>query len=140
MLGLASLPSRSSPNSLHFLSLSVSLCLSLSLARIVSEVVGDPELFAEWKDEMRGMAGRIKEVRAQLVACLKELDSSKNWDFITEQIGMFSYTGMTTEQVANMTNKHHVYMTKDGRISLAGLSSGKVEYLANAIVDSFQNC
>ena len=40
----------------------------------------------------------------------------------------------------NMTNKHHVYMTKDGRISLAGLSSGKVEYLANAIVDSFDNC
>ena len=39
----------------------------------------------------------------------------------------------------NMTKNHHVYMTKDGRISLAGLSSGKVEFLANAIVDSFEN-
>ncbi|UPR03400.1 aspartate aminotransferase [Chloropicon primus] len=108
-------------------------------ARIVAEVVGDDELFAEWKSEMAGMAGRIKDVRGQLVDCLKTMDSSRSWDFITEQIGMFSYTGMTPAQVENMTNKHHVYMTKDGRISLAGLSSGKVEYLANAIVDSFNN-
>jgi aspartate aminotransferase len=109
-------------------------------ARIVSEVVGDPELFEEWKGEMQGMAGRIKSVRAQLVDALKKLNPDKSWDFITEQIGMFSYTGMTTAQVENMTNKHHIYMTKDGRISLAGLSSGKVDYLANAIVDSFKNC
>ena len=108
-------------------------------ARIVAEVVGDPELFGEWKSEMEGMAGRIKAVRAQLVGCLKELCPERSWDFITDQIGMFSYTGMTQAQVENMTNKHHVYMTKDGRISLAGLSSGKVEFLANAIVDSFNN-
>ena len=43
-------------------------------------------------------------------------------------------------QVENMTNKHHVYMTKDGRISLAGLSSSKAEYLAKAIDDSVRNC
>mmetsp|Transcript_8529 Transcript_8529/g.21831 ORF Transcript_8529/g.21831 Transcript_8529/m.21831 type:complete len:447 (-) Transcript_8529:120-1460(-) len=109
-------------------------------ARIVAEVVGDDALFAEWKQEMMGMAGRIKSVRQQLVDCLKEMSPNRNWDFITDQIGMFSYTGMTTAQVENMTNKHHIYMTKDGRISLAGLSSGKVEYLANAIVDSFDNC
>jgi len=108
-------------------------------ARIVAEVVGDPALFAEWKEEMSGMAGRIKDVRAQLVACLKEKNPNKSWDFITDQIGMFSYTGMTEAQVENMTKNHHVYMTKDGRISLAGLSSGKVEFLANAIVDSFEN-
>lgn len=47
---------------------------------------------------------------------------------------------MTPEQVENMTNKWHVYMTKDGRISLAGLSSGKVQYLAQAIDDSVRNC
>ena len=109
-------------------------------ARIVAEVVGDPELFEEWKGEMMGMAGRIKEVRQQLVDCLKQKSPNRSWDFITDQIGMFSYTGMSPAQVENMTNKHHVYMTKDGRISLAGLSSGKVEYLANAIVDSFDNC
>ena len=42
-------------------------------------------------------------------------------------------------QVDNMTNKHHIYMTKDGRISLAGLNSAKVDYLADAMVDSFKN-
>lgn len=47
---------------------------------------------------------------------------------------------MTTAQVENMTNKWHVYMTKDGRISLAGLSSGKARYLAEAIVDSVKSC
>lgn len=47
---------------------------------------------------------------------------------------------MTPEQVENMTNKWHVYMTKDGRISLAGLSSGKTKYLAEAINDSMRNC
>jgi aspartate/tyrosine/aromatic aminotransferase len=48
--------------------------------------------------------------------------------------------GMTTAQVENMTNKWHIYMTKDGRISLAGLSAGKTEYLAQAIDDSVRNC
>lgn len=52
----------------------------------------------------------------------------------------FSFAGMTPEQVENMTNKWHVYMTKDGRISLAGLSSGKTKYLAEAINDSIRNC
>jgi aspartate/tyrosine/aromatic aminotransferase len=47
---------------------------------------------------------------------------------------------MTKEQVENMTSKWHVYMTKDGRISLAGLSSGKAKYLAEAIDDSVRNC
>lgn len=47
---------------------------------------------------------------------------------------------MTEVQVANMTNKWHIYMTKDGRISLAGLSAGKAKYLAQAIDDSVRNC
>merc|ERR1712224_441387 len=109
-------------------------------ARIVTEVVGNDDLFAEWKGEMMGMAGRIQSVREQLNKKLNELYPEKDWGFVLKQIGMFSYTGMTPAQVENMTNKHHVYMTKDGRISLAGLSSGKVDYLATAIVDSFKNC
>ena len=56
------------------------------------------------------------------------------------QIGMFAFTGLSSAEVASLTADHHIYLTKDGRISLAGLSSGKVEYLANAIVDSFDNC
>ncbi|CAI9092636.1 OLC1v1027936C1 [Oldenlandia corymbosa var. corymbosa] len=109
-------------------------------ARIVANVVGNPELFSEWKDEMEMMAGRIKSVRQKLYSslCTKE-KTGKDWSFILKQIGMFSFTGLNKAQSDNMTNKWHVYMTKDGRISLAGLSSAKCEYLADAIIDSYHN-
>lgn len=109
-------------------------------ARIVSNVVNDPTLFSEWKAEMESMAGRIKTVRKVLYDYLAEKDKSgKDWSFILQQIGMFSFTGLNPPQVENMTKKWHVYMTKDGRISLAGLSSAKAEYLADAILDSYYN-
>ncbi|KAF9662085.1 hypothetical protein SADUNF_Sadunf18G0016700 [Salix dunnii] len=109
-------------------------------ARIVANVVGDPALFDEWKAEMEMMAGRIKNVRQKLIDSLSAKDKSgKDWSFILKQIGMFSFTGLNKTQSDNMTNKWHVYMTKDGRISLAGLSLAKCEYLADAIIDSFHN-
>ncbi|CAL5428999.1 unnamed protein product [Camellia sinensis] len=109
-------------------------------AKIVANVVGTPTLFNEWKEEMEMMAGRIKSVRQILFDSLSAKDKSgKDWSFILKQIGMFSFTGLNQTQSDNMTNKWHVYMTKDGRISLAGLSSAKCEYLADAIIDSFHN-
>ncbi|VFQ60719.1 unnamed protein product [Cuscuta campestris] len=109
-------------------------------ARIVANVVGNPELFNEWKQEMEMMAGRIKSVRRKLYDSLCAKDKSgKDWSYILKQIGMFSFTGLNKAQSENMTNKWHVYMTKDGRISLAGLSAAKCEYLADAIIDSFYN-
>ncbi|WIA08502.1 hypothetical protein OEZ85_007936 [Tetradesmus obliquus] len=108
-------------------------------ARIAAEVVGDADMFELWKSEMAGMAGRIAKVRGELQAALESRCPDRDWSFITKQIGMFSFTGMTPQQVDNMTNKHAVFMTRDGRISLAGLSSSKVAYLADAIVDSVRN-
>ncbi|XP_062101263.1 aspartate aminotransferase P2, mitochondrial [Humulus lupulus] len=109
-------------------------------ARIVANVVGDPTLFNEWKAEMELMAGRIKNVRQKLYDSLSSKDKSgKDWSFVLEQIGMFSFTGLNKAQSDNMTDKWHVYMTKDGRISLAGLSLAKCEYLADAIIDSYHN-
>ncbi|XP_015085166.1 aspartate aminotransferase, chloroplastic [Solanum pennellii] len=109
-------------------------------AKIVANVVGTPELFSEWKEEMEMMAGRIKSVRQKLYDSLSAKDKSgKNWSFILKQIGMFSFTGLDRAQSENMANKWHVYMTKDGRISLAGLSAAKCEYLADAIIDSYYN-
>ncbi|TXG62232.1 hypothetical protein EZV62_013595 [Acer yangbiense] len=109
-------------------------------AKIVANVVGDPTLFNEWKAEMEMMAGRIKNVRQKLFDSLSAKDKSgKDWSFILKQIGMFSFTGLNKAQSENMTNKWHVYLTKDGRISLAGLSLAKCEYLADAIIDSFHN-
>ncbi|XP_065850043.1 aspartate aminotransferase, chloroplastic [Euphorbia lathyris] len=109
-------------------------------ARIVANVVGDSTLFDEWKAEMEMMAGRIKGVRQKLYDCLSTKDKSgKDWSFVLKQIGMFSFTGLNKTQSESMSNKWHIYMTKDGRISLAGLSLAKCEYLADAIIDSYHN-
>lgn len=109
-------------------------------ARIVANIVGTPALFDEWKAEMEMMAGRIKTVRQALYDSISSKDKSgKDWSFILKQIGMFSFTGLNKSQSDNMTNKWHIYMTKDGRISLAGLSLAKCEYLADAIIDSYHN-
>ncbi|KAI3822378.1 hypothetical protein L1987_09967 [Smallanthus sonchifolius] len=109
-------------------------------ARIVANVVGNPDFFKGWKEEMEMMAGRIKSVRQKLYDNLSAKDKSgKDWSFILKQIGMFSFTGLNKAQSDNMTDKWHVYMTKDGRISLAGLSAAKCEYLADAIIDSYHN-
>lgn len=108
-------------------------------ASIVAEVMSSPEMFGEWKAEMQEMSGRIMQVRSYLFEELKKRMPQKDWSFVVNQIGMFSFTGLSPAQVENMTNKWHVYMTKDGRISLAGLSISKCGYLADAIVDSFKN-
>ena len=78
-------------------------------------------------------------MRQDLYEHLTRLMPEKDWRFVTSQIGMFSFTGLTPAQVENMTSKWHVYMTKDGRISLAGLNRARAGYLAEAIVDSVKN-
>ena len=68
------------------------------------------------------MAARIQDMRALLREGLKEAGSTKDWSHITDQIGMFAYTGLTKEQVQKMRDESAVYCTLDGRISVAGLN------------------
>ncbi|OZJ05643.1 Aspartate aminotransferase, mitochondrial [Bifiguratus adelaidae] len=103
-------------------------------ARIVSTVLNTPELRSEWLDEVKLMADRIITMRTQLRNHLEnDFKSSLPWNHITDQIGMFCYSGLTGEQVDKLKNDWHVYLTRDGRISMAGISSGNVKYLAEAI-------
>lgn len=81
------------------------------------------------------MADRIITMRTRLRDGLAKEGSTLNWQHITDQIGMFCFTGMKPEQVAEISKKHSVYLTKDGRISIAGISSKNVDYLAHAIHD-----
>merc|ERR1712133_128104 len=104
-------------------------------ARIAAELLTNAELRAEWLVDVKGMADRIITMRTQLRDGLAKEGSSHNWQHITDQIGMFCFTGMTPDQVANITKKHSVYLTKDGRISMAGISSKNVGYLAAAMHD-----
>jgi aspartate aminotransferase len=102
-------------------------------ARIASLILNDPELFAEWEANLRTMSGRIKDMRAALRRKLEELGTPGTWLHITEQIGMFSFTGLNEKQVMRLREEAHVYMTKNGRISMAGLNTGNVEYFAKAV-------
>ncbi|KAL8738144.1 MAG: hypothetical protein Q9190_008038 [Brigantiaea leucoxantha] len=103
-------------------------------ARIASTVLNDQELFQEWEANLRTMSGRIIEMRRVLREKLEELNGDEgSWKHITEQIGMFSFTGLTEKQVLKIREDAHVYMTKNGRISMAGLNTGNVEYVAKAM-------
>ena len=103
-------------------------------ARIASLVLNDPDLFSEWEANLRTMSGRIKDMRKVVQEKLEELNGKPgSWKHITEQIGMFSFTGLTEAQVGKLREEAHVYMTKNGRISMAGLNTGNVEYFAKAV-------
>ncbi|KAL4265940.1 Aspartate aminotransferase [Pleurotus pulmonarius] len=100
-------------------------------ARLVSLVLNDPGLFEEWKRDIRTMAGRIIEMRKELHRLLtEELKNPRNWDHILNQIGMFSFTGISPDQSKALIEKAHIYLTANGRISMAGLNSHNVRYFA----------
>ncbi|KAL8925643.1 MAG: hypothetical protein Q9172_002147 [Xanthocarpia lactea] len=103
-------------------------------ARIASLVLNDPELFKEWEANLRTMSGRIIDMRKALRGKLEELNGKEgSWKHITEQIGMFSFTGLSEKQVLKIREDAHIYMTKNGRISMAGANKGNVEYIAKAM-------
>ncbi len=79
------------------------------------------------------MADRIIEMRASLRDLLeKKLGSKLCWRHVTDQIGMFCFTGLTPAEVAELKEKYHIYITNDGRISIAGLNSANVQYVAES--------
>jgi len=119
-------------------------------ARIASEILNDKALNKQWLGEVKGMADRIITMRALLKKELENLGSKHDWSHITSQIGMFAYTGLGPEQMEKLAKEvsrfidmsgnslltmiqHSVYATKDGRISVAGITSGNVKRLAAAI-------
>ena len=70
---------------------------------------------------------------------LQNIKALGTWDHITTQIGMFSFTGLTARQSEAMVEKHHIYMTKNGRISICGLTRSNIPYVAKAMKDVLEN-
>ncbi|KAE9399278.1 aspartate aminotransferase [Gymnopus androsaceus JB14] len=103
-------------------------------ARIVTLILNDAELFSEWKRDISTMAGRIIDMRKELYKLLtEELHTPGNWDHIVNQIGMFSFTGITPEQSKALTEKAHIYLTVNGRISMTGLNRNNIRYFATSL-------
>lgn len=102
-------------------------------ASIVATILRDRDLYNEWTIELKAMADRIISMRQQLFDALSAKGTPGDWSHIIKQIGMFTFTGLNSDQVAFMTKEFHIYMTSDGRISMAGLSTRTVPHLADAI-------
>ena len=79
------------------------------------------------------MADRIQSMRTRLVEALQAAGSRHDWSHVTEQIGMFAFTGMSADMCDELTNKYNIYLTRDGRISIAGLNDDNLEYVAKAV-------
>jgi len=110
----------------------------LAGALIVDTVLSDEKLAAQWHREVRGMAVRIKKMRKLLRAELEKRGVAStrpngDWQHVTSQIGMFCYSGMTAKHVQSLAKNHSIYMTENGRISMAGVTSNNVERLADAM-------
>jgi aromatic-amino-acid transaminase len=100
---------------------------------LVPAVRASPELRQMWEAELAGMRERIKTMRSSLVDRLKMENAAQDFSFIIRQRGMFSYTGLSTEQVARLKNEFGVYAVNSGRICIAALNSGNTDYVAKAI-------
>ena len=100
---------------------------------IVSTVLGNPELRALWEKELGEMRVRIKAMRQKLVDGLKAAGVQQDMGFITRQIGMFSYSGLTKDQMVRLRSEFGVYGTDTGRMCVAALNSKNIDYVCKAI-------
>ncbi|KAG5683728.1 hypothetical protein PVAND_012993 [Polypedilum vanderplanki] len=106
--------------------------------RIVGKVLNSPELRQEWMDSIKIMSSRIIKMRKLLREELENLKTPGTWEHITQQIGMFSYTGLTEAQVKILIEKYHIYLLASGRINMCGLNEKNYKYVAQSIYDAIQ--
>lgn len=102
-------------------------------ARIASVVLSDPVMYTQWTADLLLMSGRIKAMRNALYNELVALKTPGSWEHIVQQIGMFSYTGLSPEQVFKLRNDWSIYAISTGRFSIAGLNTSNVKYVAKAV-------
>ncbi|MCE0556969.1 amino acid aminotransferase [Motilimonas sp. E26] len=102
-------------------------------AAVVTEILNDPELYAEWDKEVAEMRDRIQEMRTLFVQTLKDKGVQGDYSFIERQNGMFSFSGLTPEQVATLKDVHGIYIVGSGRISVAGMTKSNMDALCEGI-------
>lgn len=102
---------------------------------IVSTILNDPALRREWEGEVAEMRDRINAMRHLFVETLNEKGVRRDFSFIARQRGMFSFSGLTPEQVKALRDQYAIYIVGSGRISVAGMTSDSMDYLCAAIAD-----
>ncbi len=102
---------------------------------VVDIVMNDEALFEQWVGEVYEMRDRIREMRQKLQDTLTAKLPERDFSYFTKQRGMFSFTGLTAEQVVRLRDEFAVYMVENGRMCIAGLNNKNVEYVANAMAE-----
>ena len=104
-------------------------------AKVVATVLGDEGLREQWQGEVAAMRRRINEMRSLFVETLKAKGAARDFSFIADQRGMFSFSGLTKEQVQALRELHSIYIVGSGRISVAGMTATNMDRLCGAIVE-----
>jgi aromatic-amino-acid transaminase len=102
-------------------------------ATVVATVLNTPELRAQWEQELGEMRVRIKQMRVALVERLKAAGVQADMSFIATQVGMFSYSGLTKDQMVRLRSEFGVYGTDTGRICVAALNTKNIDYVCQSI-------
>ena len=102
-------------------------------AKIVTAILRSSELRADWEVEVAEMRGRIHRVRRRFVEQLAALGVARDFSFIERQHGMFSFTGLTKDQVYVLRNRYAIYIVDSGRINVAGMTEANLPVLCEAI-------
>ena len=103
-------------------------------AALIDIILHSNELTALWSDELTLMRERIAGLRVQLVQSLNQLQTQRDFSFIAKERGMFSFLGLSVEQVRKLKNEYSIYMTDTSRISVSGLTAEKMDYVSKAII------
>ncbi len=103
-------------------------------AAIVNCVLNDEELGALWTEELGQMRDRLNDLRRLFVEKLEERNSPRDFSFIANERGMFSFLGISREEVIRLREEYHVYMVESSRMNFAGINKSNVDYVSDAIV------
>lgn len=101
-------------------------------ALLASAVLADPQLTASWQAELHGMCNRVNGLRSDLVEKL-QASTGRDFEFIRAEKGMFSFLGLSSEQVQSLRDDYSVYMLGSSRINVAGVNARNIDYLADSI-------
>lgn len=101
---------------------------------IVRLILSDSQMKSEWEEELTQVRSRMENIRKHLVEQLHALGSPRDFSFIKSQIGMFSFSGLTTEQVDELQNQYAIYIVKSGRVNIAGVNKNNLNVLAESII------
>lgn len=102
---------------------------------VVATVLNSAELTASWREELDAMRDRLRDMRRQFVEGLESYGLDKQFSFVLEQRGMFSYTGLNKSQVERLRDEYSIYMVTSGRANIAGLNNDNIAYVCKAIAE-----